>query len=626
MSVEDRSLSFASSSTLTLVHPPTAFPTKRPQPLGRRLVEAGLLHADQLEAALKRQSRTGERGVGKRLGEVIVEMGLVDEADLLPLLGEQLGVAGIKLRESLVDPAVIPLVPRNVATRLAVLPLAIVDDELTVAMTDPKDTATLMTLSRIVDASIQRLRQSGDTRFADIRSIRLRPVLTLHHSIERLIPRCYEADFSTDAVTADHDDDDLQMQPDAVDLDAAGGLGDIEGSPVINLVNYTIVQAVRQGASDIHIEPGMRHTSIRFRVDGVLREVMKPRRDLHAAVVSRIKVISKLDIAEHRRPQDGRLHIRVQRRDIDLRISTLPTVTGEKVVMRVLDRKNVTFDLASLGLPDDSLTSVRGMLKRPHGLVLVTGPTGSGKTTTLYSAIELIKGVGTNIVTVEDPVEYQLDLINQVQIRRDDTMTFASALRSILRQDPDVIMVGEIRDRETAETAIGAALTGHLVLSTLHTNDSASAITRLVDMGVDRFKIAASLVGVIAQRLVRNLCPQCREVYYPTSNELASLRSHGSSHGSASGDAGTMDDFGPTFARPRGCSECFDSGYKGRTGLYELLALTPEIRTMVNEHATAAQIAAANPRRLLFDEGMALIRDQVSSVEEVLRVAAGDNG
>ena len=275
---------------------------------------------------------------------------------------------------------------------------------------------------------------------------------------------------------------------------------------MINLVNYAIIQAVRQGASDIHIEAGQKNTSIRFRIDGSLREVMKPRKDMHPAIVSRIKVMAKLDIAEHRQPQDGRFHVRINRRDIDLRVSTLPTVLGEKVVMRVLDRQNVTFDLNQLGLPNDSLSTVRRMLSRPHGLVLVTGPTGSGKTTTLYSAIELIKGVERNVITVEDPVEYQLELINQVQVQSDSGVSFAHALRSILRQDPDVIMVGEIRDRETAETAIQAALTGHLVLSTLHTNDSAAAITRLVDMGVERFKIAASLVGVVAQRLMRNLC------------------------------------------------------------------------------------------------------------------------
>ena len=329
-----------------------------------------------------------------------------------------------------------------------------VRDELTVAMADPHDLA--------VD------RYAGSR----LSGCRIRPVFTLASGIDRLLPRCYEDDFAVDSVTADLDVEQLELETEAIDLDLSGAKRLAEGSPVINLVNYAIVQAVSQGASDIHIEPGPKSTSVRFRIDGSLREVMKPRKDLHAAIVSRIKVMAKLDIAEHRQPQDGRLHVRMNRHDVDLRVSTLPTVLGEKVVMRVLDRQSITFDLNRLGLPNESLAIVHRMLPRPHGLVLVTGPTGSGKTTTLYSAIELIKGIERNIITVEDPVEYQLELINQVQVQTENGVTFAKALRSILRQDPDVIMVGEIRDRETAEMAIQAALTGHLVLSTLHTNDS----------------------------------------------------------------------------------------------------------------------------------------------------------
>ena len=481
-------------------------------PLGQRLIDAGLIREDQLETALAHQASEEERlqaiavqegndTVGrvkrkrfKRLGEVVAELGLVDEANLLPMLGEQLGVEGVKLREGLIDPVAVRLIPREYAERYHALPLMRVHDELTVAMADPQDLSAIDALG-------------------DISGCRIRPVLTLATGIDRLLPRCYEDDFTVDSVTADMDVEQLELESDAIDLDLHGTQQLAEGSPVINLVNYAIIQAVRQGASDIHIEAGPKFTSVRFRIDGALREVMKPRKDMHAAIVSRVKVMAKLDIAEHRHPQDGRLHVRIHRRDVDLRVSTLPTVLGEKVVLRVLDRQSVTFDLNKLGLPNESLTSVRRMLGRPHGLVLVTGPTGSGKTTTLYSAIELIKGIERNIVTVEDPVEYQLELINQVQVAKETGMTFAQALRSILRQDPDVIMVGEIRDRETAETAIQAALTGHLVLSTLHTNDSAAAITRLMDMGVESFKIAASLVGIIAQtfdaehlpRLPRNL-------------------------------------------------------------------------------------------------------------------------
>ncbi len=575
-------------------------------PLGQRLLEAGLLRADQLDSALYHQAAESERtstaqsqqdssgekrSRTKRLGEVVAELGLVDEGDLLPLLGEQLGVEGVRLREGLIDPHAVRLIPRDQAERLHALPLMRVRNELTVAMADPHDLATIDTLSRL----------SG---------CRIRPVFTLASGIERLLPRCYEDDFTVDSVTADLDVEQLELETETIDLDLTGTKALAEGSPVINLVNYAIVQAVTQGASDIHIEPGHKSTSVRFRIDGSLREVMKPRKDLHAAIVSRIKVMANLDIAEHRQPQDGRLHVRMNRHDIDLRVSTLPTVLGEKVVLRVLDRKSITFDLNQLGMPTESLGTAHRMLARPHGLVLVTGPTGSGKTTTLYSAIELIKGIERNIITVEDPVEYQLELINQVQIQSDSGVTFAQSLRSILRQDPDVIMVGEIRDRETAEMAIQAALTGHLVLSTLHTNDSASAITRLVDMGVERFKIAAALVGVIAQRLVRNLCVDCRETYYPSAKLLEDMHYSG--------------DVRHPFAWSRGCSKCFESGYRGRTGIYELLESNAGIRTLINDDATLDQLRAAHTGPTLLSEGLRLAADGITSLEEVGCVALAD--
>ncbi|TWT93981.1 GspE/PulE family protein [Stieleria varia] len=577
-------------------------------PLGRRLIEAGLIREDQLETALAHQAAEEERlraialrenssnepatrRTFKRLGEVVSELGLVDESNLLPLLGEQLGVEGVRLREGLIDPAAVRLVPREVAERFHVLPLMQVRGELTVAMADPQDLTAIDALSRLAGCKI-------------------RPVFTLASGIDRLLPRCYEEDFAVDSVTADMDVEQLELESDAIDLDLPDSQMLAEGSPVINLVNYAIIQAVRQGASDIHIEAGQKSTSVRFRIDGLLREIMKPRKDMHAAIVSRIKVMAKLDIAEHRQPQDGRLHVRINRRDVDLRVSTLPTVLGEKVVMRVLDRQNVTFDLNRLGLPPDSLTCVRRMLARPHGLVLVTGPTGSGKTTTLYSAMELIKGIERNVITVEDPVEYQIELINQVHVQKESGVTFAQALRSILRQDPDVIMVGEIRDRETAETAIQAALTGHLVLSTLHTNDSASAITRLMDMGVERFKIAASLVGVVAQRLMRNLCPGCKETYYPSSKLLEQFHYQGDvRHG---------------FARSRGCTECFESGYRGRSGIYELFECTQPIRTLINNGADLEQLRAAQQGPTLLSEGLRLAEANVTSLEEVGRVALVD--
>ena len=595
-------------------------------PLGRRLLQAGLLNQDQLDAALSHQvadvrlrrrrwiaaqrkrlqgqsnavlpteEEWNERAErvqipAKRLGEVVTELGLVSEVDLLPLLAEQLGVEGVRLREGLIDPIVVRILPRDLAEQCQVIALMRVEHELVVAMADPQDLAAIDQIEKLC-------------------GLRVRPVFTLASSIARLLPRCYEENFSVDSVTADLDADDLELETETFDLDSTANLSASQTSPVINMVNYAIIQAVTQGASDIHIEPGEKHTSIRFRIDGSLREAMKPRRDLHPAIVSRIKVMAKLDIAEHRQPQDGRLHIRLARREIDLRISTLPTVLGEKVVMRVLDRGRVTFDLNRLGLPDESLETTRTMLKRPHGLVLVTGPTGSGKTTTLYSAIELIKGIERNVITVEDPVEYQLELINQVPVNAESGMTFARALRSILRQDPDVIMVGEIRDRETAETAIGAALTGHLVLSTLHTNDAVSAITRLTDMGIEPFKISAALVGVIAQRLVRRVCTKCRETYYPTASVLREL--------------GIDGDRRDGFARSRGCSHCHETGYKGRVGIYEVLQCDAHLRELIAIRSELAELRAAHNGPTLISEAVRLADAGITSLDEVSRVAVFD--
>jgi len=393
-----------------------------------------------------------------------------------------------------------------------------------------------------------------------ITGMTIRPVLAMRSAIDRMLAHCYEENFAVDAVTADLEENSLEIRTDAIDTSSADVESLIDGSPMINLVNYIIVYAIRQKASDIHIEAGQQSSLVRYRVDGHLREVLRPRREFHPAMISPIKVIAKLDISEHRMPQDGRVHLTIDGREIDLRISTLPTILGEKIVMRVLDRKNVTFYLDKLGMPDEALVKTKSLLNRPHGLLLTTGPTGSGKTTTLYSAVELIKSIKRNIVTVEDPVEYQLDMINQVQVSNTKTMKFSDALRSILRQDPDVIMVGEIRDAETAAIAIQAALTGHLVLSTLHTNDSFSAVTRLLDMGIEPFKLSAALLGIIAQRLVRTVCSSCKTSYYPGSEQLDAIRYQG--------------DRRRQFVRGQGCRECYDTGFRGRTGIYDKITVS----------------------------------------------------
>ncbi len=554
--------------------------------LGDRLVSAGLITQEELETALHES-----RLKGRRLGETFVQLGLVEEKDLLPVVAQQLRVPYANLRQGMVDPAAVRTIPRSRAESLCALALFRVRDVLTVALAEPQNLLHLDELERLT-------------------GLRIRPVLASRSTIDTLLPRCYEDDFRVDSITADLSVDAVEVSPDAFHLDMQAMQSLADESPVVSLVNYMIVHATRQRASDIHIEPGPKHTSVRFRVDGELREVLRPRREFHAALVSRIKVMAKMDIAEQRAPQDGRIHVVVERREIDLRCSTLPTVQGEKCVMRVLDRANVTFNLDALGLPPNQLSSVKSMLAKPYGLMLVTGPTGSGKTTTLYSAIELVKSETRNVVTVEDPVEYQLELINQVQAASNRTLTFASVLRSILRQDPDIIMIGEIRDAETAEVAIQAALTGHLVLSTLHTNDSASAITRLMDMGIAPYKISAALVGVVAQRLVRTICPVCRSTYYPSSEMLQMLHYTG--------------DHRRQFVRGEGCDACFDSGFKGRVGIYEVLSVTKEVRELINEQASLEKLRDCvrnGSGSTLLEAGLRCAEEGRTSLDEVTRVA-----
>jgi type IV pilus assembly protein PilB len=564
---------------------PSGGPFVRRGPLGEQLVAAGLIERAQLDTALSRQTESGQR-----LGETLLELGFVTEDQLLPFVEGQLGVPAVRLREGLLDPLAVRLLPRGFAERLGVIALFRVRQELTVATDDPLD---LEKIDRIETTTC----------------LKVRPVFAFKAAIERIIRRAYEEDFRVDAVTADLDDSAVELRADA-DMDVSSVHQLVEGSPVINLVNYLVLQAVRKGASDIHIEPGRKSATVRYRIDGQLVEVLRPRRDIYPTIVSRIKVMGKMDIAEHRMPQDGRCQVVADGKEVDLRISTLPTVLGEKVVMRVLDKGRLTFDLGALGMPTDVLSVVKDLLRKPHGLLLVTGPTGSGKTTTLYSALELIKSVHRNIVTVEDPVEYQIELINQVQVESGRGMGFAGALRSILRQDPDVIMVGEIRDPETAQVAVQAALTGHLVLSTLHTNDSAGAVMRLMDMGVESYKLAAALVGVLAQRLVRTICPHCRTTYYASAEYLQTLHFNGDPRRS--------------WAKGEGCRECFDTGFQGRKGIYEVLPSDPELRRLIARDSPVdvlRQWLVDHGYQTLLAGGLRLAEAEETSLEEVARVA-----
>ncbi|HUT91100.1 MAG TPA: GspE/PulE family protein [Thermoguttaceae bacterium] len=562
--------------------PPIAF-------LGEQLLAAGVINSDQLEEALRRQ-----HDMGLKLGETLIQLGFVTEDEILPYVGRRLNIPAVRLRDGMVDPFVVRLIPRERAESLDALALFKVRDTLSVAMAEPQDLQQIDELERVTN-------------------LRVRAVLASRSSIRRMIERCYEKNFQVDTVTADLDQSAVEIPEDSVTLDLQLAETSDESSPVINLVNYLITQALRQGASDIHLEPNRKHTSVRLRVDGQLREVVRPRRDLHPAIVSRIKVMAKMDIAEHRLPQDGRVHAVVEGHQIDLRISVLPTVLGEKVVIRVLDRRRLSFNLDTLGFPHDILRPFKQLLAKPYGLLLVTGPTGSGKTTTLYSAVELIKSVHRNIITVEDPVEYQLELVNQIQVDDATSLSFPRALRAILRQDPDVIMVGEVRDPETANVAVQAALTGHLVLSTLHTNDSPGAVIRLVDMGVPAYKVAAALIGVVAQRLVRNVCQECRTTYYPPADLLEAIRYQG--------------DRKRTFIRGQGCSRCHDTGFRGRIGIYELLVCGLEVRRLIARDATLGEIREwqrCSEMRTLFDEALRLAENGQTSLDEAMRVAFSD--
>jgi type IV pilus assembly protein PilB len=564
----------------------TGAPLPRPATLGQLLVGAELITPDQLDRALAEGSQKG-----LRLGEALVDMGMIQEDAILPFIEGHVGVPATRLRDGIIDPVAVRLIPRRVAERLDVLALFKVRESLCVAMADPQNLEQIDEIERVSH-------------------LRVRPVFAFRSSIQRALPRCYDEGFEVDTVTADIDEGAVQLQADGTDVDLMNVEALVDGSPIINLVNYLLMQAIKGGASDIHIEPSRKFSIVRFRVDGQMYEALRPRRDMHAALISRIKVMGKMDIAEHHKPQDGRFQVTVEGREVDFRVSTLPTVLGEKVVLRILDKDNLTFNLDLLGVPPDMLKNLKGLLAKPYGLLLVTGPTGSGKTTTLYSALELIKNVHRNVVSVEDPVEYQVELVNQIQVDETRQLSFSSALRSILRQDPDIIMIGEIRDVATAQIAVQAALTGHLVLSTLHTNDCAGAIHRLIDMGIEPFKIAAALVGVVAQRLIRTVCQSCKTFSYPSRELLETIHYTGDQRRS--------------FVRGEGCGKCHDTGFVGRTGIYEVMVVDRELRELVGRGAGSDDIRDCYRRaggKTLLEQGIRLAEKEQSSLDEVMRVA-----
>ena len=562
--------------------------TARKVRLGDLLVERGRITPAQLDEALRRQ-----REDGQRLGEILVTMKLVTEEEIERALAERAGFPFVRLRKGLVDPRVVERVPREKAELYDVLPLFRIHDRLAVALSDPHRVHVIDTLRKLTGCQIL-------------------PVVSPVEDIRRMIGESYaEKELAIQDLVSDLEVGDIEV----VSTEVAGRFEDIAEmageSPIINLVNQVVLKAIKERASDIHIEPEQKFVRVRFRIDGVLYEVMRQRIDLHAPIISRLKIMANLDIAERRLPQDGRIQVLAQGRTVDLRFSSLPGVLGEKVVLRVLDRVAGVQGLGELGLAPETLALFRALLHRPHGLVLVTGPTGSGKTTTLYAGLQELNSIEKNIVTIEDPVEYQFEIIAQNQVREEIGLTFARILKHTLRQDPDIVMVGEIRDAETAEIAVQAALTGHLVLSTMHTNDAPSSISRLLEMGVEAYLLASSLIGVIAQRLVRTICPDCATTYYAAPAELETLGKSGQS--------------GLQLKRGRGCSACFDSGYRGRLGIYELMPVDREFQKMLLENPTLDQIREnlrSHSLVSLRSEGFRRVLEGRTTLEEVTRAVS----
>ena len=578
--------------------PVAGAPTPMPLPSGKRmrvgevLVQDGVISKEQLDRALAEQ-RTGSR----MLGEMLVDQGVISTTAFVRALAKCLNVPGVQLRHGLIDPAQIKLIGVEECERLRVIPLFKVGDTLTVAMAEPQSLPT-----------IDRLRQ--------LSNLKIRPVLALAANILEFVKKYSSGEVDVNAFLTSLAESDVEVvERESVDDGPSTDLDKmIAGSPIVNLVNIALLTAVKDKASDIHIEPDKRGTRIRYRIDGVLRDLMKPPPGMHAAVVSRVKVIGKMDIAEKRLPQEGRVRIMAEGREIDLRVSSMPTLLGEKIVVRVLDKANLKVRMEDLGFRAEALTTFKRFLDQSHGMCLVTGPTGSGKTTTLYSALDLLRSPEVNLLTVEDPVEYQLDLVNQIQVSEAIGLNFARALRSILRQDPDVIMVGEIRDEETARVAVQAALTGHLVLATLHTNDAPGAVARLVDMGIETYLLSGALNGAVAQRLARTICPQCSTKYYPPERVLK--------------DAGLEHEVGRAFRKGAGCTKCHDTGFQGRMGVYEVFEVTPEIRRMIHHSRPTHELRAKMKEQgglSLREEGVLLALDGKTSLEEILRVTQNDD-
>jgi type IV pilus assembly protein PilB len=563
--------------------------------LGELLVQEGLISVAQLEKAVGQQ-----RQEGGRLGEILVRLGMVKEDQMVAVLGKQLNVPYFSLGTGMLKPAIDQgleqLLPQDFALKNSVLPLSRTLKSLTVAMADPLDLILIDNLERLTNCEIN-------------------PVIATRSDITKAVEGFYSKSGMLDQAVKEsydisaHGNESVDMDAPDQELSLDKLVARAEEAPVVKLVDLIIRQAIDERASDIHIEPFKDKISLRYRIDGKLYEIPPPAKHLHMPIISRVKILAKLDIAEKRLPQDGAFLVRIGERPIDIRVSSVPTIYGEKIVMRLLDRSEVVLDLNRLGFDPKQLEPMRKAINAPYGLVFLTGPTGSGKTTTLYAILSEIKSPSKNIVTIEDPVEYKLEGINQVQIKPEIGLTFAAALRSFLRQDPDIMLVGEVRDLETAQICIRSAFTGHLVLSTLHTNDAPTAVSRLMDIGIEPYMLAPSLLAVIAQRLVRRLCPDCKEAYEPSKEQIANMNLKAE-----------------LIYRAKGCAKCNNTGYRGRACIAEVMLVNDKIRDLINQRASFQQIreaAKAHGMQSLYEAGLKKVEDGVTSLEDAISVTLG---
>ena len=564
---------------------------------GRALTKLGKVTREQVHQGLELQKTTSK---GKKLGDILVEMGLIQPVDVLMTLAGMAGMKFMSLKGRTVDEATMKSVSPEMARNAGIVPIEFnaSTKQLVVAMKEPGNFAAVDTLRNMLGYKVSAVIAPAEEIDAELKE---------HYQAKSSLKEIYADTATSSAVAA--------IAGRGASIDQATLIDAASDNQVVQLLNYVLMQAIRDKASDIHLEPFEDEFKMRYRIDGVLYDMESPDKTLAMAIVSRVKVMAKLDIAERRLPQDGRIELNLGGAPVDLRVAVLPTMFGESVVMRVLDRGNVQLSLDRVGLREDDLEKVRGLINKPNGIVIVTGPTGSGKTTTLYAALNSLNDITTKILTAEDPVEYDIEGLIQCQVNHEQELTFAKLLRSFLRQDPDIILVGEIRDLETAQIAIQASLTGHLVFSTLHTNDAPSSILRLMDLGVESFLLTATLEAIVAQRLVRRVCAGCKENFMPSEEQLMELSLR------------PQDVANRTFARGAGCDKCNKTGYKGRLALYEIMSMDDTLRELIMTQASTAVLkmeARKRGMRTLRESGMLAIYDGQTTIEEVVRETLGE--